>query len=147
MRSTRALARWSPASPGKATEPRRLTPMKLVTDATILDGRGSRPLCGHVIVVEGQTIQAIAREGEIPRSPGAEVIRLPGLTVLPGMIDSHVHLMGMQQMDTRAHVFVGEGLRAARCVPQLRALLEAGITTVRDCGGYTALALKQAVAE
>ena len=121
--------------------------MKLVTDATILDGRGSGPLSGHVIVVEGQTIQAIAREGEIPRSPDAEVIRLPGLTVLPGMIDSHVHLMGMQHMDTRAHAFVGEGLRAARCVPQLRALLEAGITTVRDCGGYTALALKQAVAE
>ena len=60
--------------------------MKLVTDATILDGRGSGPLSGHVIVVEGQTIQAIAREGEIPRSPDAEVIRLSGLTVLPGMI-------------------------------------------------------------
>src|SRR4029453_15949471 len=99
MCSTRALARWSPTWPGKVTEPRRLSPMKLVTDATILDGRGSGPLSGHVIVVEGQTIQAITRDGEIPPSRDAEVIRLPGLTVLPGMIDSHVHLMGMQHMD------------------------------------------------
>ena len=37
--------------------------------------------------------------------------------------------------------FVGEGLRAARATVDLQRLLQAGITTVRDCGSYTALAL------
>jgi imidazolonepropionase-like amidohydrolase len=120
---------------------------KLITGATVLDGRRSPPQEGVAILIEDGKIGAVAPEGELKRLPDVEVLRLDGLTILPGLIDCHVHLMGMRKMDTREHAFVGEGLRAARCVPQLRALLEAGITTVRDCGSYTALALKQAVSE
>jgi imidazolonepropionase-like amidohydrolase len=119
----------------------------IITGATVLDGLGSDPQRGVAILIEKGRIVGIAPEGELRRLPDVEVLRLDGLTILPGLIDCHVHLMGMRKMDTREHAFVGEGLRAARGVAQLRALLEAGITTVRDCGSYTALALKQAVAE
>ena len=119
--------------------------MTIIVGATILDGRGSDPRRGAALLVEDGRIRDVGREGDLPA--GAEVIRLDGLTILPGLIDAHVHLMGMRGMDTREHAFVGEGLRAARCVTQLGALLQAGITTVRDCGSYTALSLKTAVAE
>ncbi|MCD6032920.1 MAG: amidohydrolase, imidazolonepropionase, partial [Thermomicrobiales bacterium] len=67
--------------------------------------------------------------------------------ILPGLIDAHVHLLGQRTMDNRDMTFIGEGLRAARATADLGRLLAAGITTVRDCGSFTALALKQAVAE
>lgn len=121
--------------------------MKILTGATILDGRGADPVKGRAILVEEGRIRDIARAGDVEGLAGAERVRLDGMTVLPGLIDAHVHLLGMRKMDARAHAFDGEGLRAARGSAQLRALLEAGITTVRDCGSYTALALKQAVAE
>jgi imidazolonepropionase-like amidohydrolase len=69
------------------------------------------------------------------------------MTLLPGLIDTHVHLLGQRQMDNSSMTFVGEGLRAARATADLGRLLQAGITTVRDCGSFTALALKAAVAE
>lgn len=69
------------------------------------------------------------------------------MTLLPGLIDAHVHLLGQRSMDNSQMTFVGEGLRAARATADLGRLLDAGITTVRDCGSFTALALKQAVVE
>lgn len=74
-------------------------------------------------------------------------IHLDGMTLLPGLIDAHVHLLGQRSMDNSQMTFVGEGLRAARATADLGRLLDAGITTVRDCGSFTALALKQAVVE
>jgi dihydroorotase-like cyclic amidohydrolase len=73
--------------------------MKLVTDATILTaGARVRSLARHR--GGGPDDRAIAREGRdsLTRRGGDTAARL---TVLPGMIDSHVHLMGMQRMDTR----------------------------------------------
>jgi imidazolonepropionase-like amidohydrolase len=115
--------------------------------ATLFDGRGSPPLSRAALLVDGERIKATGREGEVLIPPHARVRRLDGLWILPGLIDCHVHLQGKRSLDMRQHVFVGEGLRAARATADLRRLLEAGITTVRDCGSYTALALRQAVAE
>jgi imidazolonepropionase-like amidohydrolase len=92
---------------------------------------------GHILdlLPEDQVPAAISR------------IDLTGKTLLPGLIDAHVHLLGQRTMDNRDMTFVGEGLRAARATADLRRLLDAGITTVRDCGSFTALSLKAAVAE
>jgi imidazolonepropionase-like amidohydrolase len=120
---------------------------QVITGATILDGRGSDPIEASAILVEGGRIRGILRAGEAAGVTDAERIRLDGMTVLPGLIDAHVHLMGLRRMDARQHAFDGEGVRAARGAGALRALVEAGITTVRDCGSHTALALKQAVEE
>jgi imidazolonepropionase-like amidohydrolase len=121
--------------------------LKAVVGATLLDGRGSPALPRAVILISGDKIEKVGREGEIQFPSDAQVLNLDGLYVVPGLIDTHVHLLGQRSMDPRDHVFIGEGLRAARGTADLRQLLQAGITTVRDCGSYTALALKQAVAE
>jgi len=118
-----------------------------LTGAALLDGLGSPPLPRTTVLVESGRIARLGPEHEVSVPTHARVIRLDGLTILPGFIDCHVHLQGKRDLDLRHHVLVGEGLRAARATADLRRLLEAGITTVRDCGSYTALALKQAVLE
>ena len=121
--------------------------MIALVGATLFDGLGSPPLPRATLLVEGGLIARVGREQDVAVPPHARVIRLDGLSLLPGSIDCHVHLQGKRDLDLRHHILVGEGLRAARATSDLRRLLDAGVTTVRDCGSYTALALKQAVAE
>lgn len=116
-----------------------------LTGAVIIDGRGGAPLAGHAVVISDDRIAEIVPEVRLPESMTRH--DLPGMSLLPGLIDAHVHLLGQRTMDNSQMTFVGEGLRAARATADLGRLLAAGITTVRDCGSYTALALKQAVAE
>lgn len=111
----------------------------------VLDGTAAPAQRGMAVLVNGALIEALLPEAQVPA--GATRIDLSGMTLLPGLIDTHVHLLGQRSMDNASMTFVGEGLRAARATADLGRLLQAGITTVRDCGSYTALALKAAVAE
>jgi imidazolonepropionase-like amidohydrolase len=99
---------------------------------TLIDGTGSDPVRNATLVIEENTIAGIRRDGEVPR--GAEVIDASALTVMPGLIDSHVHLMSttdslQQRLLTPYSLSVAQGLVNARLT------LEAGITSVRDAGG------------
>jgi imidazolonepropionase-like amidohydrolase len=116
-----------------------------LTGTTILNGLGGTPIEGHSVLVREGRIVAVLPEERVPED--ASRLDLAGKTLLPGLIDVHVHLLGQRSMDNRDMTFVSEGLRAARATADLGRLLAAGITTVRDCGSFTALALKQAVAE
>lgn len=111
----------------------------------VLDGTGAPAQRDIAVLVRGAHIEALVPEAQVPAE--ATRVVLPGTTLLPGLIDTHVHLLGQRSMDNSSMTFVNEGLRAARATADLDRLLQAGITTVRDCGSYTALALKAAVAE
>ena len=117
----------------------------VLTGAVIIDGLGGPPRHGCSVVVTGGRIVDVLPDARL--SGDLARLDLSGMTLLPGLIDAHVHLLGQRTMDNRDMTFVGEGLRAARATADLQRLLHAGITTVRDCGSYTALALKQAVDE
>lgn len=102
----------------------------------VLDVEAGRELQDKVVVVRGDRIEAI-RDLKDPLPPDAEVIDLPGATLLPGLIDAHVHL-----------AWAGSG--AAGKLPgsdEARATLDAGFTTVRNLGstGWTDLALRDAI--
>lgn len=67
-------------------------PHTLVLDgATLIDGTGRSPIPNTVIVVEGTRIKAVGPKGQIAYPAHATVIKLDGLTILPGLIDCHVH--------------------------------------------------------
>jgi imidazolonepropionase-like amidohydrolase len=85
---------------------------------------------------------------------GAKVVDLPGLTLLPGLVEGHSHILLHAYNETPWNDQVlheGLALRAARAVNHLYATLMAGFTTVRDLGtegaGYADVELKQAVAQ
>src|SRR5438270_3211551 len=104
------------------------------------------PLPSRVVLVSGRKIQDVCSASDIPAS--ARVIDLGDATLLPGLIDAHVHLT-LCGCQTPRQIMMQEDrdtllLRAAE---NARALLRAGITTARDCGdrGGVTFALRAAI--
>jgi hypothetical protein len=66
-----------------------------IVGATLIDGRGGPPVIDSVVVVRGERIELVGRQISICQiPPGAEVVDAKGLTLLPGLIDSHFHIDG-----------------------------------------------------
>jgi imidazolonepropionase-like amidohydrolase len=111
------------------------TPSFLLRDVTVVDGTGAPPVPGQAVVVEGRRIVWIGPAVEAPTTAPETVVDGGGRTVLPGLIDCHVHLGADGSPDTFAMAAVDTvpkaTLRAARGAV---ATLRAGVTTVRDCG-------------
>jgi len=63
---------------------------------TLIDGTGRPPVTDAVVIVEGSRIKAVGRRGQLAIPAGATVIRTEGRTILPGLIDGHVHLRDYQ---------------------------------------------------
>src|SRR5262245_31347649 len=93
--------------------------------ATVLDGTDAPPLRDGVIVVEGARIRAVGPRSAVAVPPGARAVDVTGLTVLPGLIDSHVHLA----------LALSTGAGEAGLDSVLAGLLDHGVTSVRDLGG------------
>ena len=110
---------------------------------------GERMIDGHAVLVDAGRISRVAPEGEFDGFAGEEVDCSEG-TVMPGLIDCHVHLLFRGEPDPMA---VLEKLDAAHAV--VRALehaadtLRGGTTSVRDCGGreYQEFAVRNACNE
>jgi predicted amidohydrolase YtcJ len=59
---------------------------------TLIDGTGRAPINNPVIVIEGSRIKAVGSRGQVSYPENARVIRTDGRTVLPGLVDPHVHI-------------------------------------------------------
>jgi len=68
-------------------------PLKVIKGGTLIDGNGGKPLKDAVIVLEGRRIKRVGSKDEIKIPPRAEVIDCPGLTLMPGLMDVHLHTM------------------------------------------------------
>jgi imidazolonepropionase-like amidohydrolase len=65
----------------------------VIEGGTLIDGTGRDPVRDAVIVIEGNRIKAAGARGSVTVPPGATVIRAQGKTVLPGLIDGHIHFL------------------------------------------------------
>jgi imidazolonepropionase-like amidohydrolase len=88
-----------------------------IVGATLIDGRGSAPVPDAVVVVRGERIVAVGKRASVSIPVGAEVVDANGLTLVPGLIDSHFHIDGDDPL------------------PAL--YLTHGITSIRDPGQWT----------
>ena len=104
----------------------------LLSGATLIDGLGAEPLPHGSVLIEGDKIAQVAA-GSVPRD--AELVDLSGLTLLPGLIDAHVHIGYSSEMRAVLNMEVSIAERAADIFRTLRETLDAGFTAVRDCGG------------
>lgn len=103
----------------------------LLKNARIVDGTSTEPTEPMGIVIEGGTIREV---GQGVTAAADVVLDMAGLTVMPGLIDCHVHVIA-----TTANLGLNAGLPAslvaARSSVLMRAMLMRGFTTVRDLGG------------
>ena len=117
--------------------------------ARVWDGTGQPVRADAIIVCEGERIVRVARAAEAP--PDARIEDLGDVTVLPGLIDAHVHMIWdgtlTRPEEVRAAESVAKG--AARAVRHAADTLACGTTTVRDvgCPGGVAFALRDAIDE
>jgi imidazolonepropionase-like amidohydrolase len=88
------------------------------------------------VLVEGNTIAAILPTGAQTWPPDADVIDVTGKTVMPGLIDMHVHLT-YPDPDTPIDEQASEGAGTLRGARNLRYYLESGFTSVRDLNGVS----------
>jgi len=107
---------------------------------------------GWAVLVRGQRIEAAGPRSNVTAPAGAETIDMPGVTLMPGLIEAHSHVLLHAYNETPWNDQVlrePEALRVARAVNHLKATLESGYTTIRDLGtegaGYADVGLKQAV--
>jgi imidazolonepropionase-like amidohydrolase len=118
----------------------------LITNGTLIDGRGGEPLPGASVLVENDQIIAVAAAGEpLQAELGAEQIDAGGGAILPGFIDTHVHV-AMQIRPLSERLSEPFSMRFYNLIGHLRRTLDAGITSVRDAGGAD-LGMKTAVAQ
>src|SRR3989442_4757386 len=110
--------------------------MLAITNGAIIDGRGGDPLMG-TILIEGEHITTLGRQDQVTIPREATVIDAMGGSILPGLIDSHVHFL-MEYPDIMRGLVTQPSLRLLQAIPRMRATTEAGITTVRDAGGSPA---------
>jgi imidazolonepropionase-like amidohydrolase len=112
--------------------------------ADLLIPGDAEPAENGVVVLDGQVISYAGPAAAAPDTPDAIVHH--ATAVLPGLWDCHGHLTGSRTFDLAREVQEPIALRAARAVGDLRAALNAGVTSVREVGGL-GIYLARAVAE
>jgi len=112
----------------------------ILSGAALIDGTGAAPVKGRAVVVEGDRIVAVIPDGRDPG--GAAVLHLDGLTLLPGLINCHVHFcLGGEPDPARVLAQDPPATRVLKAALRARQTIEAGVTTVRDLGGVDGIAL------
>jgi imidazolonepropionase-like amidohydrolase len=112
---------------GRGVPPLRQAPAPdpaiAIIRANLWDGTGRGPVANAVTLIRGNRILCAGAAGECPVPPRARIIDANGQWLIPGLIDSHVHLL-----------FLTAGSASEELSLDLRDLLAQGVTTVRDMG-------------
>ncbi len=108
-----------------------------IMNGSIIDGRGGDPLTGMTLLIEGERIAAIGPRDQVHIPRDAIVIDAMGGSILPGLIDCHVHFL-LEYPDVLRSLITQPSLRLLQAIPRMRLTLEAGVTTIRDAGGSPA---------
>ena len=109
------------------------TPRLILRNGQLLDLAKGERFGGMEVVIEADRIVAVRPQGTAIE-PGAQVLDLAGRTLMPGLIDCHVHVLasnanlGMNALQPNTIIMY-------RALPILEAMLNRGFTTVRDAGG------------
>ena len=111
--------------------------LKIITAAQIIDGSGAPPSKNGVIVVKDDASESVTRDRSLVNSSDIPVIeyRYDNATILPGLVDGHVHLIGFGDGRSGDDLnTLPDEVLAIQAASNARKHLFSGVTTVRDCG-------------
>jgi imidazolonepropionase-like amidohydrolase len=119
--------------------------VKVIKNAYLIDGIGKKPVKDSTIIIKGKVIEEVGKTIDAPK--GAEVIDAEGKTVLPGLIDAHVHVCSNGDANVMSVMSYPPGLVQLFGAYNTAKTLEAGYTMIRDMGAPSgfALSLKKAI--
>jgi len=124
----------------------------IIRGGKLIDGTGKPPVDGLAIMIEGSKIRSVRKESSmvLPRGEEVKVINAEGKFILPGLIDSHVHIYtdGESKEFYSLPIYNNHLDLALKAVPRLKRTLEMGITTLRDGGSgwsWLEVALRDAI--
>lgn len=104
--------------------------------ARLIDGNGGEPLQHPVLVIEGEKITAVGSEGEVLAPPGAQVIDLGNYTLMPGLLDIHLHCSAYNPVTYQnyrsAQLETPPPLQMLTTLLHQQIMMEMGFTTLRD---------------
>lgn len=106
--------------------------MTIFHNCTVLDGAANEPQPGCDVLIEGNRIREVA-DKPISMSDAA-VIDVKGRTLMPGLIDAHVHVFAIH-LNQGITEDIPLTQMTAQAVPRIKAMLDRGFTTVRDTAG------------
>lgn len=117
----------------------------IVLKGRVLDGNGGAPIEKGAVVLEDNRIRLVCQQSELPDNPTAEVYELEDGTIMPGLIDAHVH-MGWGSATAVDWISMTPQLSMARALRDMAQLRQQGYTAFRDLGSDVLL-MRPAVAE
>lgn len=117
----------------------------IVLKGRVLDGNGGAPIEKGAVVLEDNRIRLVCRQSQLPDDPTAEVYELEDGTIMPGLIDAHVH-MGWGSATAVDWISMTPQLSMARALRDMAQLRQQGYTAFRDLGSDVLL-MRPAVAE
>jgi imidazolonepropionase-like amidohydrolase len=111
-----------------------------------LDVESGQYIESPVMVIEGNRILSTTGDTE-SRQDGDSIVNLAGMTLLPGLVDSHVHIVGNQELHGYAKLGQSEDAALLSGVKNAEDMLMAGVTTIRNLGSstYGDIALRDAI--
>ncbi|MDH3230151.1 MAG: amidohydrolase family protein [Alphaproteobacteria bacterium] len=114
------------------------TNTKVITGGTLIDGNGGPALEDPVVLIEGARIKAVGAAGSVKVPANAEQIDAAGRTLMPGMMDLHIHLNMFNNRTFRNYRVatweVAPELQQMYCLFHAQLCFEMGFTTLRDLG-------------
>lgn len=120
--------------------------VKAIKAGKLIDGTGAPPVENATVLIEDTRIKAVGKDIKVPKE--AQVIDARGKTVMPGMIDAHVHFYGAKADDTDIDDYSRpHEVRLIKAVFDAKKRLATGFTMVKDCGGMNGVFLKKAAAD
>ena len=110
--------------------------MKALIGADLIDGTGRPVLKDSAILIDGERVTEVGPRGAVTLPPGTEEINLSGLTLLPGLIDTHDHLAHKNySLDSRWEIEEPASVHHLKTARAIEESLAAGYTCIRDAGG------------
>ncbi len=118
-----------------------------LTGATLIDGNGGTPLKDSIILVKNGIIKEAGSRTSIVLEENIREIDIQGHYIMPGLIDAHVHMVGVGSPALLDNLVEPNYIQAMRTVAEAGKLLEYGFTTIRSGGSRYDIYLKRAIEE
>jgi imidazolonepropionase-like amidohydrolase len=113
----------------------------LIHDGTLIDCVSTQPQYHKSVLISGRQIEAVGPAGSISVPDDTQYVDARGRTILPGLIDTHLHIAGNGDPNLLRRMKKTVPYQAIEATLNARALLEAGFTSVRDAGAGFLLAI------